>query len=97
MVVAPEDNSNSAEHSVNTLKERLQEGFANGWAEGWRQHDFQKQTMSRAEFPEKLLPLCFWLQGYLKDPKRSPDQYQPSQEDLFWLIELLTRRSSTTD
>jgi hypothetical protein len=39
-VVAPEDNSNSAEHSVNTLKERLREGFANGWAEGWRRHDF---------------------------------------------------------
>jgi hypothetical protein len=35
-VVAPEDNSNSAEHSVNTLKERVREGFANGWAEGWR-------------------------------------------------------------
>jgi hypothetical protein len=37
MVVAPEDNSsNSAEHSANTLKECLQEGFANGRAEGWR-------------------------------------------------------------
>jgi hypothetical protein len=38
--VAPEDNSNSAEHSFNTLKERLREGFANGWAEGWRRRYF---------------------------------------------------------
>ena len=30
-VVAPEDNSNSAEHSA-----------ANGWADGWRSRDFQK-------------------------------------------------------
>jgi hypothetical protein len=48
-VVAPEDNSNSAEHSTNTLGERLQEGFAIGWAEGWRRRDFPKQTMSHAE------------------------------------------------
>jgi hypothetical protein len=73
--VAPEDNSNSAEHSFNTLKERLREGFANGWAEGWGRRYFQKQTKSRAEICEKMLPDCFWLQGYLKDHKRSPDLY----------------------
>jgi hypothetical protein len=94
MVVAPEDNSNSAEHSLNTLKERLREGFANGWAEGWRLKN--KPRVAR-KFVKKMLPLCFWLQGYLKDPKRSPDQYQPAQEDLFWCIELSTRRASTTD
>jgi hypothetical protein len=74
-VVAPEDNFNSAEHSANTLKERLREGFANGWAKGWRQRDFRKQTMSRAEISEKMLPDCFWVQGYLKDHKCSPDLY----------------------
>ena len=73
--VAPEDNSNSAEHSFNTLKERLREGFANGWAEGWGRRYFQKQTKSRAEICEKMLPDCFWLQGYLRDRKRSPDLY----------------------
>jgi hypothetical protein len=35
-VVAPEENSNSAEHSASTPGECLQEGFANGRAEGWR-------------------------------------------------------------
>jgi hypothetical protein len=39
-VVAPEDHSNSAEHSANTLKECVREGFANGWAKGWRRRDF---------------------------------------------------------
>jgi hypothetical protein len=41
-VVAPEDNSNSAEHSASTRGECLQEGFANGWAKGWRRRDFPK-------------------------------------------------------
>jgi len=76
--VAPEDNSNSAEHSENTLKERLQEGFANGWAEGCRQRDFRKQTMSRAEISGKMLPDCLWLKGYLMDGKLKPDQYKTS-------------------
>jgi len=76
--VAPEDNSNSAEHSKKTLKERLQEGFANGWAEGCRQRDFRKQTMSRAEISGKMLPDCLWLKGYLMDRKQKPDQYKTS-------------------
>jgi len=76
--VAPEDNSNSAEHSKNTLKERLREGFANGWAEGRRQRDFRKQTMSRAEISEKMLPDCLWLKEYLTDHKLKPDQYKTS-------------------
>jgi hypothetical protein len=77
-VVAPEDNSNGAEHSANTLKERLQEGFANGLAEGWRRRDFSKRTMSRAEISEKMLPDCLWLKGYLTDRKRKPEQYKSS-------------------
>jgi hypothetical protein len=48
-------------------------------------------------FSEKLLPHCFWLQGYLKDRIHSHDQYQPLQDGLFWHIELSTRRSSTND
>jgi hypothetical protein len=95
--VAPEDNSNSAEHSANTLKERVREGFANGWAEGWHQRDFQKQTMSHVEICEKCCPTFFLLQGYLTDQKRSYEQYQPLQEDLLWRIKFLTRLSSTMD
>jgi hypothetical protein len=45
---------------------------------GWRRHDFSKQTMSRAEISEKMLPDCLWLRGYLMDRKRSPEQYQTS-------------------
>jgi hypothetical protein len=44
---------------VNTLKERLREGFANGWAEGWRRRYFQKQTKSRAEICEKNVARLF--------------------------------------
>jgi hypothetical protein len=72
--VAPEENSDNAEHSTITLGERLQEGFANGWAEGWRGHNFSKQTMNHAEINE----ICLWLKGHLMDRKWKPDQYKSS-------------------
>jgi len=77
-VVAPDGDYTAAKHSTNSLKVSLQEGFSNGWAKGWHRRDFPKQSMSRAEINEKMLPDCLWLQGYLTDRKKSPEQYQTS-------------------
>jgi hypothetical protein len=76
--VTPDRDSTTAKHPTNSLKARLQEGFSNGLAKGWRRRDFPKQTMSRAEISEKMLPDCLWLQGYLAGRKRSPEKYQSS-------------------
>ena len=70
--MTPDGDSATAEHPTSSIKTRLQEGFSNGWAKGWRHRDFSKQTMTRAEISEKMLPDCLWLQGYLTDRKRSP-------------------------
>ena len=77
-VVTPDRDSTTAKHPTNSLKARLQEGFSNGWAKGWRRRDFPKRSMSRAEISEKMLPDCLWLQGYLMDRKRSPEEYHTS-------------------
>jgi hypothetical protein len=77
-VVTPDRDSTTAKHPTNSLKARLQEGFSNGWAKGWHHRDFSKRSMSHAEISEKMLPDCLWLQGYLTDRKRPPEQYQTS-------------------
>jgi hypothetical protein len=78
-VVTPDRDPTTAKLPTNSLKARLQEGFSNGWAKGWRRRDFPKRSMtSRTEISEKMLPGCLWLQGYLTDRKRSPEQYQTS-------------------
>ena len=62
-VVTPDGDSATAEHPTSSIKTRLQEGFSNGWAKGWRRRDFSKQTMTRVEISEKMLPDCLWLKG----------------------------------
>jgi hypothetical protein len=74
----PDRDADAAEHPTNSIKTRLQEGFSNGLAKGWRRLDFSKQTMTRVEITEKMLPDCLWLRGYLEGHKRSPEQYQTS-------------------
>jgi hypothetical protein len=61
----PDRDADAAEHPTNSIKTRLQEGFSNGLAKGWRRLDFSKQTMTRVEITEKMLPDCLWEKTFL--------------------------------